>query len=80
MTTATKDRLTRAVQFRAFDELPKSVQDALNYSNVGFTPQDIMFLHSLFITKKKTAEEIVDMIRQKDAFVTLLSPFGRRMV
>lgn len=80
MTTVKKNRLMRTVQFRAFDELPKEVQDTLNYSNTGFSARDICYLHSLYVNKIKSTEEIVDMIKAKDTFITLLGPFGRKMV
>jgi hypothetical protein len=63
--------VNRKVQFRALDEMPQEIREALNYSNIGFSPQDILYLHALYMTGKNTSEEIVDMIRGKDAFVTL---------
>lgn len=77
MVDATTKR--RELMMRALDEMPKSVSDAVNYASVGFTARDIVFLHSLYVNGAKTEDELVTMIKQKDAFETLLSPFGRRM-
>lgn len=77
MVAATKIPLQ--VQFRAFDELHPSIQEALNYANVGFTARDILYLHSLYVTKHLSADKIVKMIHQRDTFETLLSPWGRKM-
>lgn len=63
--------VNREVQFRALDEMPREIREALNYSNIGFSPRDILYLHTLYMTGKNTSKEIVDMIRGKDAFVTL---------
>lgn len=71
MTTVSRDRFMRNVQYRAFDELPKEIQDALNYSNMGFSSQDIVYLHGLYINRKKTVNEIVKMIDEKDAWATV---------
>jgi len=80
MTTASKIDLMRTAQYRAIDELSDEIRQALNYSNIGFSARDILYLHSLYVNKKKTSAEIVDMIKAKDAFHTLLGPFGRRLV
>ena len=71
MTTVSTDRSMRSVQYRAVDELPKEIQDALNYSNMGFSSQDIVYLHGLYINRKKTVNEIVRMIDEKDAWATV---------
>ena len=71
MTTVSTDHSMRSVQYRAFDELPKEIQDALNYSNMGFSSQDIVYLHELYINRKKTVNEIVRMIDEKDAWATV---------
>ena len=75
-----KNQTIKAFQFHAFDRFPKEIQDALNYSNVGFTAKDICYLYSLYYNKTNTSEEIVEMINAKDAFITLLGPFGRKLV
>jgi len=80
MSIATKTRSIRSVQYRAFDELSDEIRQALNYSNIGFSARDILYLHSLYVTKAKTSAEIVNMINAKDAYHTLLGPFGRRLV
>ena len=80
MTTASKSNLMRTAQYRALDEMPDEIRQALNYSNVGFSARDILYLHSLYMTKTKTSAEIVDMINAKDVYYTLLGPFGRRLV
>ena len=77
MTTVSRDRSMRSVQYRAFDELPKEIQDALNYSNLGFSSQDILYIHGLFINRKKTVDEIVRMIGEKDAWATLTTEWVR---
>ena len=71
MTTVSRDRFMRSVQYRAFDELPKEIQDALNYSNMGVSSQDIVYLHGLYINRKKTVNEIGRMIDEKDAWATV---------
>ena len=71
MFTVKKDRSMKSAQYRAFDEFPRNIQDALNYSNVGFSSRDILYLHSLYVNNKNTSDEIVTMIKQKDAWITL---------
>ena len=80
MTTASKIDLMRTAQYRAIDELSDEIRQALNYSNIGFSARDILYLHSLYVTKAKTSAEIVNMINAKDAYHTILGPFGRRLV
>ena len=80
MTTATKSPLMRTAQYRAFDELPSEIREALNYSNRGFSTRDILYLHSLYMTKNKTPAEIVDMIQAKDAFHSLVTPYGNKLL
>jgi len=75
--SASKDCIQRTKQYRAFDEFPKNIQDALNYSNLGFSSKDIVYLHSLYVSGKKTADDIEIMIKKADAFHTLLGPFRR---
>ena len=77
MTIVSKDHSTRNVQYRAFDEFPKDIQDALNYSNLGFSTQDILYLHSLYINNHKTVEELVKMIDDKDAWATVTTQWVR---
>lgn len=75
--SASKDCIQRTKQYRAFDEFPKNIQDALNYSNLGFSSKDVVYLYSLYVTGEKTADDIEIMIKKADAFHTLLGPFRR---
>tara|TARA_B100000519_G_C14146796_1_gene392544 strand:+ start:604 stop:747 length:144 start_codon:yes stop_codon:yes gene_type:complete len=38
---------------------------------MGFSSQDIVYLHGLYINRKKTVNEIVRMIDEKDAWATV---------
>ena len=71
MTTVSTDHSMRSVQYRAFDDLTKEIQDDLNYFNMRFSSQDIVYLHGLYINRKKTVNEIVRMIDEKDAWATV---------
>jgi len=78
--SASEDCIQRIKQYRAFDEFPKNIQDALNYSNLGFSSKDIVYLHSLYVSGKKTAADIEIMIKKVDAFYTLFGPFYKGQI
>tara|TARA_Y100000004_G_C8902766_1_gene407216 strand:+ start:820 stop:963 length:144 start_codon:yes stop_codon:yes gene_type:complete len=44
---------------------------------LGFSSQDILYIHGLFINRKKTVDEIVRMIGEKDAWATLTTEWVR---
>jgi len=69
--TASNDRLARTVLYQAFDQLPRDIRDALNYADIGFSIQDILYLHNLYITGKANKEEIIKLIKQKEAFIIM---------
>ena len=69
--TALNDRLLRDVQFQAFDELPREVRDALNYADIGFSVKDILYLHHYYKTGQADKYKLVEMIKQKEAFIIM---------
>jgi|TARA_R110000803_G_scaffold19212_3_gene50560 hypothetical protein len=59
------------VQYQAFDELPKEVQDVLNYADIGFTLNDILYLHNLYVTGEADKDKLVQLLKQKEAWSLL---------
>lgn len=69
--TASTNHSQMVAQYKAFDELPKEVQDVLNYADIGFTPKDILYLHHLYITGRADKNELIKMLKQKEAWSLL---------
>jgi len=67
------------LQFRIFQELPRSLRDAINNASNRITTQDLFVAFSYYVNRKKTEKELIDWIRNKDVYEDLLSSWGRKM-
>jgi len=68
--SAKKIRLKKAALYRVFDDLPKEIQNAINYADIGFSDKDISYLHQLYLNGE-SIYNIVTMMKQKEAFIIL---------
>tara|TARA_R110000868_G_scaffold127495_2_gene335243 strand:- start:386 stop:556 length:171 start_codon:yes stop_codon:yes gene_type:complete len=47
------------------------VQDVLNYADIGFTLNDILYLHNLYVTGEADKDKLVQLLKQKEAWSLL---------
>lgn len=65
--------MDKKTAWKYWDELPTRVQDAFRYANYGFADKDIHTIFLLWKEKNYNEEHLVNMIKQKDDFISLTS-------